>query len=96
VGFTPRDQAGWGLPLVVLIIGMFMSILDTSIVNVAIPTLQNEFGVTTDDVEWVVTAYTLVLGVVVPASAWLGIASGSTGCTTWRCWGSPPGRRCAG
>jgi EmrB/QacA subfamily drug resistance transporter len=72
VGFTPRDQAGWGLPLVVLIIGMFMSILDTSIVNVAIPTLQNEFGVTTDDVEWVVTAYTLVLGVVVPASAWLG------------------------
>jgi EmrB/QacA subfamily drug resistance transporter len=72
VGFTPRDQVGWGLPLVVLIIGMFMSILDTSIVNVAIPTLQNEFGVTTDDVEWVVTAYTLVLGVVVPASAWLG------------------------
>jgi hypothetical protein len=72
VGSTPRDQAGWGLPLVVLIIGMFMSILDTSIVNVAIPTLQNEFGVTTDDVQWVVTAYTLVLGVVVPASAWLG------------------------
>jgi EmrB/QacA subfamily drug resistance transporter len=65
-------RAGWGLPLVVLIIGMFMSILDTSIVNVAIPTLQNEFGVTTDDVQWVITAYTLMLGVVVPASAWLG------------------------
>ncbi|MFN2534847.1 MAG: DHA2 family efflux MFS transporter permease subunit, partial [Pseudonocardiaceae bacterium] len=56
----------------VLITGMFMSILDTSIVNVAIPTLQNEFGVTTDDVQWVITAYTLMLGVVVPASAWLG------------------------
>ncbi|HEY6425088.1 MAG TPA: MDR family MFS transporter [Pseudonocardiaceae bacterium] len=65
-------QARWGLPLVVLIVGMFMSILDTSIVNVAIPTLQTEFGVTTDDVQWVVTAYTLALGVVVPASAWLG------------------------
>jgi EmrB/QacA subfamily drug resistance transporter len=69
---VPDARAGWGLPLVVLIVGMFMSILDTSIVNVAIPTLQNEFGVTTDDVQWVITAYTLMLGVVVPASAWLG------------------------
>ena len=69
---VPDVRAGWGLPLVVLIVGMFMSILDTSIVNVAIPTLQNEFGVTTDDVQWVITAYTLMLGVVVPASAWLG------------------------
>jgi EmrB/QacA subfamily drug resistance transporter len=65
-------QAGWGLPLVVLIIGMFMSVLDTSIVNVAIPTIQNEFGGTTDDVQWVVTGYTLMLGVIVPITAWLG------------------------
>ncbi|HZS21612.1 MAG TPA: DHA2 family efflux MFS transporter permease subunit [Pseudonocardiaceae bacterium] len=65
-------QSGWGLPLLVLIIGMFMSVLDTSIVNVAIPTIQNEFGGTTDDVEWVVTGYTLTLGVVVPITAWLG------------------------
>ena len=72
VASAPAARAGWGLPLVVLIVGMFMSILDTSIVNVAIPTLQNEFGVTTDDVQWVITAYTLMLGVVVPASAWLG------------------------
>ncbi|MGH3608979.1 MAG: MDR family MFS transporter [Pseudonocardiaceae bacterium] len=64
--------AGWGLPLLVLIIGSFMSILDTSIVNVAILTIQNEFGATTDDVQWVVTGYTLALGVVVPTSAWLG------------------------
>ncbi|MDQ3765315.1 MAG: DHA2 family efflux MFS transporter permease subunit, partial [Actinomycetota bacterium] len=64
--------AGWGLPLTVLIAGMFMSILDISIVNVAIPTIQNDFGVTTDEVQWVVTAYTLALGVVVPVTAWLG------------------------
>jgi EmrB/QacA subfamily drug resistance transporter len=62
---------GWGLPLVVLIVGMFMSILDTSIVNVAIPTIQNVFGTTTDKVQWIATSYTLVLGVVVPLSAWL-------------------------
>jgi EmrB/QacA subfamily drug resistance transporter len=55
----------------VLIVGMFMSILDTSIVNVAIPTMQNAFGTTTDQIQWIATSYTLVLGVVVPLSAWL-------------------------
>jgi len=62
----------WVVPLGVVVIGMFMSTLDTSIVNVAIPTMQNLFGVSTDSIQWVTTAYTLCLGVVVPASAWLG------------------------
>jgi EmrB/QacA subfamily drug resistance transporter len=68
---APAPSGGWGLPLVVLIVGMFMSILDTSIVNVAIPTMQNAFGTTTDEIQWIATSYTLVLGVVVPLSAWL-------------------------
>ena len=62
----------WRLPLAVLIVGMFMSILDISIVTVALPTIQNEFGVSTSDSQWVVTAYALTEGVVVPATAWLG------------------------
>jgi EmrB/QacA subfamily drug resistance transporter len=69
---------GWGLPLVVLIAGMFMSVLDISIVNVAILTMQNDFGVTTDDVQWVATSYELALGVVVPVSGWLADRFGST------------------
>jgi EmrB/QacA subfamily drug resistance transporter len=68
---APAASGGWGLPLAVLIVGMFMSILDTSIVNVAIPTIQNAFGTTTDEVQWIATSYTLALGVVVPLSAWL-------------------------
>jgi EmrB/QacA subfamily drug resistance transporter len=55
----------------VLIVGSFMSVLDTSIVNVAISRLQNEFGVTTDEVQWVANGYTLTLAVVVPLSSWL-------------------------
>jgi len=51
---------------------MFMSVLDTSIVNVAIPTMQGQFSASPDDIQWVATAYTLCLGVVVPTSAWLG------------------------
>ncbi|HEX3605260.1 MAG TPA: DHA2 family efflux MFS transporter permease subunit [Candidatus Dormibacteraeota bacterium] len=62
----------WGLPLTVLVVGMFMSILDTDIVNVAVPTMQRDFGATTDQVQWVATIYTLMLGIVVPASGWLG------------------------
>ncbi len=49
-----------------------MSILDVSIVNVAIATIQSDLGGSTADVAWITTAYSLVLGVVVPASAWLG------------------------
>src|SRR5690606_33578625 len=65
-------EVRWGVALAVLVAGMFMSILDVTIVNVAIPTIQNDFGTTVEDVQWVANAYTLALGVVVPVSAWLG------------------------
>ncbi len=68
----PAAAAKWGLPLAVLIAGMFMSVLDVSIVNVAVPAIQKDFGATTDEIQWVATAYSLALGVVVPVSAWLG------------------------
>jgi EmrB/QacA subfamily drug resistance transporter len=47
-------------------------------VNVAIPTIQRDFGASTDDVEWIATAYTLALGVVVPLCGWLGDRLGAT------------------
>lgn len=73
----PRS-GGWVVPLIVLITGMFMSVLDTSIVNVAIPRMQSGLGASTDDIAWVVTGYTLALGVVVPLSAWLSSRVGVT------------------
>ncbi|MBO0873363.1 MAG: MFS transporter, partial [Pseudonocardia sp.] len=71
-------SGGWVLPLIVLITGMFMSVLDTSIVNVAIPRMQSALGASSDDIAWVVTGYTLALGVVVPLSAWLSSRIGVT------------------
>ena len=75
---APPASSGnpWIIPLLVLVAGMFMSVLDISIVNVAITTMQNDFGATTDEMQWVSTAYSLAEGVVVPASAWLGIRYG--------------------
>jgi EmrB/QacA subfamily drug resistance transporter len=62
----------WIAPVLVALIGAFMSILDSSIVNVAIPTIMGVFNVGTSDVQWVSTIYMLALGVVIPFSGWLG------------------------
>ncbi len=69
---TERPMSHWIAPVLVALIGAFMSILDTSIVNVAIPTIMNVFNVGTTEVQWVSTIYMLALGVVVPFSGWLG------------------------
>ncbi|MGO9310771.1 MAG: DHA2 family efflux MFS transporter permease subunit, partial [Spirochaetia bacterium] len=67
-----RPMSHWLAPVLVALIGAFMSILDSSIVNVAIPTIMGVFNVGTTDVQWVSTIYMLSLGVVIPFSGWLG------------------------
>jgi EmrB/QacA subfamily drug resistance transporter len=62
----------WVIPTFVAMIGAFMSILDTTIVNVAIPKMLVVFGTTPSGIEWVSTIYTLALGVVTPLAGWLG------------------------
>jgi len=54
-----------------VMIGTFMAVLDASIVNVGLPTLMATFGVTVDKIEWVATAYLLVLAVMLPTSGWV-------------------------
>jgi EmrB/QacA subfamily drug resistance transporter len=57
---------------VVYVAAQFMSIMDTTIVNVALPKLAREFNVAGTSIEWVVTGYLLSLAVFIPASGWLG------------------------
>jgi EmrB/QacA subfamily drug resistance transporter len=52
--------------------GLFMDIMDSTIINVALPTLSRQFHTTTNTIEWVVTGYLLSLAVWVPASGWIG------------------------
>lgn len=59
-------------PLLILVLGAFMAILDSSIVNVAIPKMMAIFGSTTDEIEWVLTGYMLTSGMVVPITGYLG------------------------
>jgi EmrB/QacA subfamily drug resistance transporter len=58
--------------LMVLVLGAFMAILDSSIVNVALPKLMAIFGVSADEIQWIMTAYMLTSGVVVPITGYLG------------------------
>ncbi|MBO0747407.1 MAG: DHA2 family efflux MFS transporter permease subunit [Acidimicrobiaceae bacterium] len=57
---------------VVFVAAMFMSILDSTIVNVALPTLARNFRVSLASVDTVVIAYLVSLAVFISASAWLG------------------------
>jgi EmrB/QacA subfamily drug resistance transporter len=54
----------------VVIIGSIMSILDTTIVNVALDTLSRELHSSISQIQWVVTGYLLSLAAVIPVTGW--------------------------
>src|SRR5882762_7328884 len=54
----------------VVILGTVMSILDTTIVNVAINRLSIDFHATLATIQWVSTGYMLALATVIPLSGW--------------------------
>lgn len=65
------------LALIVIVIGTFMAVLDGSIVNVALPKIMNVFGASTDDAKWIITAYTLAEGAIIPLTGYLEEVVGS-------------------
>ena len=60
----------WGV-LGIIMMGTFMAILDSSIVNVALPHMMSTFGVDRDQIEWVATGFMLTSAVVMPFVGWL-------------------------
>jgi EmrB/QacA subfamily drug resistance transporter len=63
------DRALWRLASVV-VLGTIMSILDTTIVNVAIETLGRELHSSLSSIQWVATGYLLALATVIPLTGW--------------------------
>ncbi|MEW4426441.1 DHA2 family efflux MFS transporter permease subunit [Paenibacillus pabuli] len=59
------------LPLLAIIVGMIMVILDSTVVNVAIPNLVQYFETDLKTIQWTVTGYTLALSAVIPLAGWL-------------------------
>lgn len=66
-----NEQANPWLAMIVIIVGTFMSVLSSSIINVALTKMMSVFGVGLDDVKWVMTAYTLALGAIIPLTGYL-------------------------
>jgi EmrB/QacA subfamily drug resistance transporter len=54
----------------VVVLGAIMSILDITVVSVALPTFQTVFDATYATVAWTMTAYTLALATVIPLTGW--------------------------
>jgi EmrB/QacA subfamily drug resistance transporter len=67
--WAPSPQRAIAIAYVTAI---FMTGIDMQIVNVALPTLSEAFGVPLTDVQWTVIAYLLTLAIVIPASGWIG------------------------
>src|ERR671937_2390137 len=69
---SPEDRIDayiWRISAVV-IAGAIMSILDTTIVNVALATLRRDLHSSIADIQWVVTGYMLALAAVIPITGW--------------------------
>src|SRR6476646_6602633 len=58
---TNSDRSRW-VALVVLCVGMLMIVLDATVVNVALPSIQDDLGFSQSSLAWVVNAYLIAFG----------------------------------
>ena len=54
-----------------VMLGTFMAVLDSTIVNVSLPKIMSSFGVGLSTIQWVITAYMLSMAAMLPTSGWL-------------------------
>lgn len=74
---TGQSSSVW--PLVAICTGYFMVILDTMVVNVALPTISRDLHATTTDLQWVVAAYSLVFAALLLSAGALADRRGAKG-----------------
>ncbi|GER90574.1 MFS transporter [Dictyobacter vulcani] len=58
--------------LATVVTGLFMVVLDSTVINVALKALQQHYSVSTSESQWVISLYTLALGIATPLSGFLG------------------------
>jgi DHA2 family multidrug resistance protein len=74
-GIVPVSLVEHGLRRVIVVVGVMaaalMQTLDTTITNVALPSIQGNLGATQDEATWVITAYTIAAVIVIPIAPWV-------------------------
>src|ERR1700733_7312081 len=56
---------------ITVILGSLLELVDTTVVNVALPNIMGNLGATLEDVAWVITAYSLANVIIIPMTPWL-------------------------
>lgn len=75
--YTP-EPVRWRI-LTVLLVVIFMTLVDVSIVNVAVPAIQQGLGATAADIQWILSGYALTFGVILVAAGRAGDIAGRGG-----------------
>ncbi len=57
--------------VVAVMLGTILEVLDTSIVNVALPHMRGSFSASVDEITWVVTSYLVANGIMIPMTGWI-------------------------
>ncbi|RQS26028.1 MFS transporter [Burkholderia sp. Bp8992] len=71
VSYPPLQGGKLLLGTVAVSLAVFMNVLDTSIANVAIPTISGDLGVSSDQGTWVITSFAVANAISVPLTGWL-------------------------
>ncbi|MBK7951467.1 MAG: DHA2 family efflux MFS transporter permease subunit [Deltaproteobacteria bacterium] len=54
-----------------VMLAVLLEIIDTSIINVAVPTMMGNLGATLDEIDWVVTSYIVAIVIMLPLTGWM-------------------------
>lgn len=54
-----------------VMLAVLLEIIDTSIINVAVPTMMGNLGATLDEIDWVITSYIVAIVIVLPLTGWM-------------------------
>ena len=73
---TIQLQPRQGMPhkwliAIAVMLGTTLEVLDSSIVNVALPHLQGSFSASVDEIAWVLTSYLVANGIMIPMTGWV-------------------------
>src|SRR5690625_2531722 len=70
-GEIVKDDAFWPI-MIAIFFGAFVSVLNTSTINIAIPTLITDFNSNIGTIQWTLTGFMLATGLSAPLSGYLG------------------------
>src|SRR5258708_1854794 len=68
---APMHGGQLAITALMLAMGTFMQVLDSTIANVSLPTISGNLGVSTSQGTWVITAFAVANGIGVPLTGWL-------------------------